>query len=378
MKNLKKNEVTHHNDLIKGTFEDFELRELKLFFTLISIIKESEKTYFLNAQNIKKFIGMGQKSYEDFEKIIIRLQKRIIKIKNKEKYRTYNIFSVLEFDSKEQTVEIKYNPEFFPFLVDFEGNFTKFYLNNIEKLKSKYSIFLYIMGKSDLWKGKMTFTIEELKEKFIINPLKKCHFDEKIITPAIEEINLKTDLKIEVEKIYKKQLGTKSVVEGYKFLLSKNIIISESLEKAIKNANKNHFILSSKVLNNDTINILLNEFEEEEIIKGLKYAYLSIKEKFTKLQYLKTIIYRSQEVEIENIEQKKNVLKTEKKKKKEEIGENLWKEHELSQLDEEKGRKLVIESGMKESALNNLKKSQIDIYKNVIILKLKEANLWEE
>lgn len=74
---------------------------------------------------------MEENNYEDFEKIIIRLQKRIIKIKNKEKYRTYNIFSVLDFDLEEKTVEIKCNSEFFPFLLDFK-KFTSI-CNEIDK-----------------------------------------------------------------------------------------------------------------------------------------------------------------------------------------------------------------------------------------------------
>lgn len=278
--------VIHQNNLASGRFEDFELRELKLFLTLISNLGKSENYYTADSKFIKDFIGMERKSYSLFEETIKKLQKRTIEIKeNEDKYKSYSIFSVLEFDKKEKTVEVEYNPKFLPFIRDLnQGNFCKYYLENIKHLSSRYSILFYMRLQAEAWKRKIYISTDEIK--LLYKNYTQNNIDQKIIKPAIEEINNLTDLNVRVEKIYK---GKK--ISGYDFFISKKeAIISDQLKEAIEKAKKNIYISKSKTLSNECIVILMNEFTEEELVYGLKEAYKIVNKDFNKLTYLSKII----------------------------------------------------------------------------------------
>ncbi|WP_293723950.1 replication initiation protein [uncultured Cetobacterium sp.] len=310
--------VIHQNNLASGRFEDFELRELKLFLTLISNLGKSENYYTADSKFIKDFIGMERKSYSLFEETIKKLQKRTIEIKeNEDKYKSYSIFSVLEFDKKEKTVEVEYNPKFLPFIRDLnQGNFCKYYLENIKYLSSKYSILFYMRLQSEAFKRTVSISIDEMKILYGKNYTQN-NIEKKILKPALEEINSYTDLDIRLEKKY-----TGKKITAYNFSISKKeAIISDQLKEAIEKAKKNIYISKSKTLSNECIAILMNEFTEEELVFGLKEAYKIINKDFSRLTYLskiiKTIISKDDkdiidnEIIIDNIEFKEEEVKEE-------------------------------------------------------------------
>lgn len=279
--------VIHQNNLASGRFEDFELRELKLFLTLISNLGKSENYYTADSKFIKDFIGMERKSYSLFEETIKKLQKRTIEIKeNEDKYKSYSIFSVLEFDKKEKTVEVEYNPKFLPFIRDLnQGNFCKYYLENIKYLSSKYSILFYMRLQSEAFKRTVSISIDEMKILYGKNYTQN-NIEKKILKPALEEINSYTDLDIRLEKKY-----TGKKITAYNFSISKKeAIISDQLKEAIEKAKKNIYISKSKTLSNECVTILMNEFTEEELVYGLKEAYKVINKDFSRLTYLSKII----------------------------------------------------------------------------------------
>lgn len=339
---MENKKVIHHNSLANGKFEDFELRELKLFLSLLSEIKEENKQYNYNAKNIKTFI-MGNKSYEDFELIIRRLQKRVILIReNSNKYETYNIFSVLRFDKLKKEVKVHYNPEFFPLISNFKNNFCKYKLKYIQPLSSKYSIMFYMMCKANQFKKKFTLTKEEMDLKIGKN-LRSNNLDKLVINPILNEINSHTDIKIEIIKKFNNsfQIKGRPKLIGYTFKIShKEIKLSKRLLSAIEKANNNKYILDSKVLNKTTINILLEEIEEEELIAGLLYSSKCIDKKFSKLQYLKTVILKNKNFQKNNLE--------------------------ISKQCENKIIEYLLHEGVNKSSLDYIKKNNKLVYYNIL------------
>ena len=300
---MKNKEVCHHNSISYGHLENFELRELKLFLALLVDVKEEKLEYNYSSKEIKKFIHMGRDTYKVFEKVIGELQRRriIIPIDNNI-YETYNIFSKLKFNNKTQEVDVVYNPLFFPFISNLKNNFCKYKLKNIENLSSKYSIIFYIRGKADLFKGKFCLSFDEVL-KICGAKYTASKIDLRVLNPAIEEINAYTDLSISVEKMYQAQQRGRSKLVGYTFHVSKKEIpVSLELQDAIEKAKKNIYISKSKVLNKDTIQMLLDEMSEEELILGLKYAYTKINREFSALEYLrKVILSKNEENVVEEI-----------------------------------------------------------------------------
>ncbi len=287
--------ITHKNDLSFAKFEKFELREIKLLLSLISAVEPEKQSYLFDGRDIKNIIGMKQHSFKEFSSLIRKLGKREILIwsKEKEKFRIYYMFSWLEFDLEKKTIEVTYNSEFLPFLVDFtNGNFCKYYLSNVEKLNRKYSILLYIRSQAELFKKKYYLSVEEINDLFGVN-YTPDKMDVKIFTPAIKEINELTDLKINIEKKYTSQKLGRSKVEGYTITVLRKKLKTEEGARLINLGNQNRYIKESGILNEETILILLKEFNVEELEKGLNYAVNRIKKKFKALSYLKRAISSS-------------------------------------------------------------------------------------
>lgn len=308
---MKDKEITHHNSISQGKLEDFELRELKLFLALMSDVSKNKNYYEYSHLDIKKFIGMGDQSLKSFSNIIKKLQKRVLVVSTPEKEINYSIFTILVFNHKNKTVEIEYSPRFFPLISDFKGNFCKYKLKYIEPLTSKYSILFYMLFKSNQFKKDFSMSIEEIN--FKIGKSFRCdNLERRVLEPTVEEINKYTDINIEV---IKERNGLKNKISGYKFIISRKIIeVSESLQKAVKKAKKNIYISKSKVLNDESIQILLSEISEHDLINGLNYAYTKVNREFKALEYLKKVILSGDEVietnnEIEKLENKKEESK---------------------------------------------------------------------
>lgn len=303
----QKDIVVHQNKLSYGKFEEFELRELKLLLKFIAEYSRTEENkILLNAKEIKNFINMDRKSYSEFETLVRKLGKREVLIKDptKNRYVVYHIFSKLDFDLDNKTVELSYAPDFIPLITNLEKNFCKYDLKNVEKLKSKYSLMFYIRSKAEKFKGKFYMSVEELGSLYGDKYIKYIeNLDKKIITPMLNEINEYTDIFISAKKEYEAQERGRSKVKGYLFRIEKKtLLISTEIEKAVEKAKKNIFISKSKVLNEETIQILLDEMGEEKLIQGLNYAYKSINKDFNTLEYLKKVIYQNEEDSVESLE----------------------------------------------------------------------------
>lgn len=301
---MKDNIIKHKNLLGYAKFEDFELRELKLLLKLIVEYQNTKDTTF-SAQKIKKFINMDKKSYQEFGRIVRELGKKEIIIPENDKINIYHIFSKLTFDLKLKEIVLNYTPDFLQLIENIDNKYCKYNLKNIENLKSKYSILIYLRGRADLFKNKFTVSLDDMRKyygkNYAVNDI-----DKYILSPALEEINKFTDLNISVEKMYQAQQRGRSKLVGYTFYVSKKEIpISLELQDAINKAKKNIYISKSKVLNENTIKILLDEILEEDLISGLKYAYQKINKEFTTLEYLKKVVLSKEEVSTGEVIEKK-------------------------------------------------------------------------
>lgn len=358
--------VVHQNKLSYGKFEEFELRELKLLLKFIAeYSKTSENKLFLNAKEIKSFINMDRKSYSEFETLVRKLGKREVLIKDptKNRYVIYHIFSRLDFDLDNKTVELSYAPDFIPLITNLEKNFCKYDLENIENLKSKYSLMFYIRAKAEMFKGKFYMSVEELGSLYGKKYLQNRTFDEKVIIPMLKEINEHTDILISSEKEYEAQERGRSKVKGYLFRIErKRLLISSEIEKAVEKVKKNIFILKSKVLNEETIQILLSEFGKKRLIAGFNYAYKTIKKDFNTLEYLKKVIYQSEEYLMENLE---TIVLEEKNNKDDE--QILTRSDEVLEMEDEILVYAIEKLGVQRRFLEGMKRNNPMLYKLTLL-----------
>lgn len=85
-----------------------------------------------------------------------------------------------------------------PYLLELKKNYTKYQLQNIIPMKSKYGIRLYELLKSYLNLGKVRFSIEELKIRLdSTNYTNLKDFKRRVLEPALKDIEVYSDLTVE-------------------------------------------------------------------------------------------------------------------------------------------------------------------------------------
>jgi plasmid replication initiation protein len=120
----------------------------------------------------------------------------------------FHWFDEAEYDDKKSTVTLQFGHSAAMRLVGMDGDFTSVKLLAVNKLRKSSAIKLYEIAKNiyDM-KGIGEWLIEdfryamECEDKY---PVMK-DFKRRVINPALEEVNLQTDLKLEIEYIKNKR-----------------------------------------------------------------------------------------------------------------------------------------------------------------------------
>lgn len=302
---LIKEEVPYSNKFLMSIFDKYTLRQKKLVLILLAGIQDKNKPlYKFNPKEIKKMLNMERQSYKEFAELILEIQKKPILIYNEEKNRlkSISLFSVVNFYLDDEYISVKFSEDAKELFLGFNENFSRYFLENIRNLNNDKSIELYLRAESFLYKNKFPLTLEEIDLFLQKKPTKNL---KRSLDTIVKNINENTDIHVDFEPI----LNGKKVI-GYDFFPKRSLVISPELQKAIEKAKRNIHISKAISFDQKTIHILLREFSENDLIRGLEFAYSKITKSFKTLSYLKKVIITS--LEKENIEKiKVTPVKTE-------------------------------------------------------------------
>lgn len=314
--------VKCHNDVNKINFSKFSVKELDLFFAICFKIKE------LGVQEIKISFNDIKHLIKEIEnpkrvKLYIDSLNKKLALLNYQIESSHNVFErIVLFTNfisnyNDNTLTIKVNDRFSYLFNNLIGNFNKFDLVEFIELKSVYSKNIFRVLKQ--WESLKIkeFKIEEFKEILSVpDSYTTSKFNEKVLKPIMEELpQYFPNLKLEKIKTGKKVTSLKFTwsgkVEKIEPKKSDDVIdiieISEELNKTIEKAKKNRFI--EKLLTIDNIEILTQMFQENDLVKGLLWAYKEVRQDVSTLNYLvKTIKTGAEKKE------KKIVVKTSEEK----------------------------------------------------------------
>ena len=240
-------------------------------------------------------------------------------------FEKFNLFNSYEVLGSEKKIIIQVSKKFEYLLNKLIGNYTKFDLIEFVSLKSIYSKNLFKLLKQWESKREKLYNLEEFKKILNVPNYTTTDFNRRVLKPIMEELpQYFSNLKLEKIKTGKK-------VTSLKFTWNRKpkeaidikeaevveIEISEQLNKAIEKAKKNRFI--EKLLTLDNIEILTQMFQENDLVKGLLWAYKEVKQDISTLNYLiKTIRTGAEQKEIK--------IKVKENKNKEVIQEVLFDE----------------------------------------------------
>lgn len=262
----KKNIVSKRNDLITQKY-DLTLNEQKLILLLASMVQpndDSFKIYKIDVKEIVDLFNINDKGfYRKTREIIKNLKNKGFTIeKENGNILDINWLASAEYFVGEGYIEVELSSKLKPYLLNLKTLYTSYKLGNVLSLKSKYSIRIFEIMKSNEFKKEFKITLTELKS--ILGIKEKSYdiyqnFKNRVLLKAQEEINLNTDINIEFSEI---KTGRK--VTELKFIIKansiKNIDTNYKKDKQDISGSKEH-----KENSSDEIIILKNLFENHEI-----------------------------------------------------------------------------------------------------------------
>ena len=158
----------------------------------------------------------GSRNYKAFDNAMRGLQSSVLEIDSTTQVNGKRVKTRISPIECSQQIEdstnilITFSQSFMQYLLAFAG-FKSLELEMLSKLSTKYAAryyhwFLYSLSQAgvELNRSTIELTIPSLRERLSIAPeLHKRGFYERVVQKSIDEINGKTDLRVEVEKVYK-------------------------------------------------------------------------------------------------------------------------------------------------------------------------------
>ena len=294
-------ELKHHKDFHRVQFQGLSMNQRNLVFALCcKVMNQDDNLLVFNINEmsslskLKKRKMSNKEMFDYLEDLYNTLKKTSIKIKKENGVKIFSLFIDYESFEDEGKFQIKVNSSFRYMLNDIKEPFTIQNLEEYTNLKSGYSQLLYSLLKEWEKKKEHIFTIDEFRNDLGIPET----YDFDIINKRVLNQILKElppyfpNLKLEKIKTGRKVTSLKFTwgnrIEKIENKNNSDVIdiveISDKLNKSIEKVKKNRFI--APLLTIDNIEILVEMFQERDLIKGLNWSYREIKQEIKSLNYL--------------------------------------------------------------------------------------------
>lgn len=351
--------VKKSNSIVSSRMKNFSFIQTKIFNLAISELKpetKPEDVLTFHSIDVLKIIGLGEKNHEELKKATLNMIRGVEIKKPNGDIHQVPIFNEIAY-LKGGIITIQFHEKVLPLLIQAKIEYTKYYFENIQRLKSMYSIRIYELCKQyqNTENGYRDFLVDDLR--YILDVSKKSYpkysnFKQKVIMVAIPEISEKTDLIVNFEEIKKGRSVNKIrffiTPKNQKKIENTNVIqtsISEEKEELTPAGSKliKDYLISPKIASelqvlatsDNHLLYAINKISERldyQIKQGNKpnnipkYVEISLRELIPTLLISGTVEKEIEEKEKKEIE---NKLKQEQIKK-----EKEQKELENKRLDE--------------------------------------------
>jgi plasmid replication initiation protein len=195
--------INKSNILIRAKY-DLSVVEYRVIHIGIAYVEDTRnRTVEIPVSDYKKLLGLEHFNYQHLVDVLKKLRERSIvtaKINDKtgeleEGHITGWVDSVRYNSGR---VKLTYNEDIWEYIVDLVGEYKKFNLPLLLKLKSKYSIRIYEILKSYELIGFYNVNIDTLRDMFILGDKysRFNDFEKYILLPAVAEINELNDITV--------------------------------------------------------------------------------------------------------------------------------------------------------------------------------------
>lgn len=275
--------VFQHNNLIEARYS-LTLQEKRLILWLISKIQPEEEDFKKHKLSVQEFMNLmelkGKANYKELQKITLGLMKKVLVIKKPEEktLTQVNWINYAHYEEGTGRIELAFSDVMKPFLLHLKSQFTAIEVTDLMQFKSIHAIRIYELLKQYQDIGERILSIDEIRECCgVQNKLKQYgEFEKRLLLISQREINEKSDIKFDFERIKK---GRKIV--AIKFILSKNK--AYELKNNIENQNQElkkkpplydalkEFGLSTRITNQ-----MIKEYNEQTIQDAIKAVDVQI------------------------------------------------------------------------------------------------------
>ena len=219
---MSKELIKYSNKLNNIPLKNFEKVDLNFFYAICAKVREKgSELVEIPLDEIKVMTEYKSTSVERFKSDLIRMNEKLRSChgiyETDDEIVQFNLFSTFTIVKSRKVLKIRVNPDVAWLLNNIAKEFTSFELQEYVSLDGIYAKALYRLLKQ--WKTHgctKKYGVSELKELLSIPDYETRRFLDKVINPAIEEINKSGAFKnLRCEVIKAKKRGRP--VEGYIF-----------------------------------------------------------------------------------------------------------------------------------------------------------------
>lgn len=208
--------VTKHNDLITSAYR-LSLTEMQIILYGISLVNPVDGKFPSSYEiDIKQFGKMFNRDHGDIymevkDAIMKRFWEREFTFHDK--YETdrkgdlvrarVKWVTTVKYSDKLGFLKIYFNPQIEEYLHNLKSNFTSYYIQQVSRFKSFYSVRIYEIAAMNLNRSKVnksffSMLIEDLRDIFDLTKKysRFCDFKKWVLDAAVKEINALSDLNI--------------------------------------------------------------------------------------------------------------------------------------------------------------------------------------
>lgn len=204
---MKNRIVRKSNFLIEASYKLTAI-EHKIILTLAASLNAEDKEfkkYSFRVKNLVSLLGLSNPNeYKHLNKITENLLKKVLVLKTENETLQTHWLSSAKYIKGEGIVELKFDSEIKPFLLELKKRFTNYPLRYALKLRSQFSIRIYELLKQYEKLGNRLFKISELRAILGIGEdqyRQYTDFKKRVILVAQTELAEKTDLSFEFEEL---------------------------------------------------------------------------------------------------------------------------------------------------------------------------------
>ncbi len=258
------------------------LVEQKIILAIISQIEKNADEFILSCVPVRElgeFCGFSQdKMYEQINRATVKLMSRVITfhLDDGNKYQTHWVQACF-YDKRNSTIVYELDSRLQPELLRLKAAYvSEADPRSIMQFRSQYAIRFYLMLKQYLKIGERHFSPEELIDIFELGKTYRKFpgsIRQKVVEPAVEEINRASNLYVEVEYIKQNRKMTDIVFRFHETAAS--IELEEDDHPAKRHAQDLHIIgrLARYGISEDTGEAMIKKYGEDRVERNLRYAY---------------------------------------------------------------------------------------------------------